>query len=53
MKQKDLYKVTKGDITKGKYWEMMDHRIKAITKQLYNAELHNAYVKEVKRRLNV
>ena len=53
MGQKHLYKVTKGDIKKGEYWEMMNHRIKAITKQLYNVELHNAYVKEVKRRLNV
>lgn len=53
MSEKQLYKLTKGDITKSKYWEMMDHRIKAITKQLYNAELHNAYVREAKRRLNV
>lgn len=52
MEQKQLYKVTKGDITKGKYWEIMNHRIKVITKQLYNAELHNAYVREVKRRLD-
>lgn len=48
-----LYDVTKGDIAKDKYWEMVNHRIKVVTKQLYNAELHNAYVREVKRRLNV
>lgn len=53
MEQKQLYRVTKGDITKDRYWEMVDHRIKAITKELYNAELHNAHVREVKRRLNV
>lgn len=52
MAQKQLYKVTKGGITKGEYWEMINHRIKAITKQLYNAELHNAYVREVERRLD-
>lgn len=53
MEQKLLYEVTKGNIAKDKYWEMMDRRIKAITKQLYNTELNNAYVREVERRLNV
>lgn len=52
MGQELLYKVTKGDITMDRYWVMMDKRIRDITKQLYNAELHNAYVREVKRRLN-
>lgn len=53
MEQKLVYKVTKGDITKDKYWEKMNHRIEAIIKQLYNAKLNSAYVREAKRRLNV
>ena len=47
MEQKLLYKVTNGEITNDEYWEMMNHRIKAITRELYNAELNNAYVREI------
>lgn len=51
MEQELLYKVTNGEITNDEYWEMMNHRIKAITRELYNAELNNAYVREIQRRL--
>lgn len=49
MEQKLLYKVTKGEITNDKYWEMMNHRINAIIQQMYNTELNNAYVRGLKK----
>ncbi len=52
MGQELLYKVTKGDITKDAYWEMMNRIIEISTRELYNCELNNAYVTEVKRRLH-